>query len=141
MSNLYYWVKGLGIAISGAIVISGNSAIAQINHDVTLTNNSSVATQENIRIIEGGIKSGSNLSHSFKQFSVPAISTVYCKNTADIQNIISLVTNQKYGISADAVQKIQHSIDQSQIQDEDCSDCTCTCWSRTLRKWVPCSCT
>ena len=57
-------------------------------------------------MIEGLTKSGSNLSHSFKQFSVPTITTVYCKNTADIDNIISLVTVQKYGISADAVQKI-----------------------------------
>ncbi|MEH2436317.1 MAG: hypothetical protein V7K25_19060 [Nostoc sp.] len=40
MSNFLYWVKGLGIAISGAVVLSTNSAIAQINHDVTLTNNS-----------------------------------------------------------------------------------------------------
>lgn len=140
MSNLLYWVKGLGIAISGAVVLSTNSAIAQINHDVTLTNNYSVATQENIRIIEGLTKSESNLFHSFKQFSVPAITTVYCKNTADIDNIISLVTDQKYGISADAVQKIQHNIDQSQIQYEDCPDCTCTCWASNLKKWIPCPC-
>jgi hypothetical protein len=30
MSNLSYWVKGLGIAISGAIVFSGTSAIAEV---------------------------------------------------------------------------------------------------------------
>ncbi|MEH2043954.1 hypothetical protein [Nostoc sp.] len=39
MSNLLYWVKGLGIAISGAVVLSTNSAIAQISQDATLQDN------------------------------------------------------------------------------------------------------
>ncbi|MCC5646466.1 hypothetical protein LC607_26830 [Nostoc sp. CHAB 5824] len=38
MSNLSHWVKGLGIAISGAVVLSTNSAIAKINQDATLQN-------------------------------------------------------------------------------------------------------
>ncbi|PHJ58219.1 hypothetical protein VF14_19120 [Nostoc linckia z18] len=46
MTNLCYRVKGLAIAITGAIVLSGNSAIAQINQDATLTNKPGVITQE-----------------------------------------------------------------------------------------------
>lgn len=61
MSNLPYWVKGLGIAISGAIVFSGNSTIAKVNQDATLSNNFGVATQKSIRIIKGGTQSKRNL--------------------------------------------------------------------------------
>ncbi|MBD2533450.1 hypothetical protein H6G97_29370 [Nostoc flagelliforme FACHB-838] len=35
MNNLSYWIKCLGIAISGAIVFSGSSLIAQTNIDPT----------------------------------------------------------------------------------------------------------
>ncbi len=35
MNNLRYWIKGLGIAIGGAIVFSGNSLIAQRNIEPT----------------------------------------------------------------------------------------------------------
>jgi hypothetical protein len=39
MSNLFCWVKGLGVLIVGAIAFSGNSAIAKINQNSTLRNN------------------------------------------------------------------------------------------------------
>ncbi|MFN6569099.1 filamentous hemagglutinin N-terminal domain-containing protein [Dendronalium sp. ChiSLP03b] len=94
MSTLGVWFKSLGFAVGGAIALSINSAVAQIDPDATLPNNSQVTTQYNIRIIEGGTQSGSNLFHSFKEFSLPTGSTAEFKNAADIQNIISRVTGK-----------------------------------------------
>ncbi|WP_298920523.1 hypothetical protein [uncultured Nostoc sp.] len=67
MTNIWDLIKGLGITIGGAIVFSGNSAIAKVNLDGNLSNNFGVATQESIRILKGGTQSESNLSHNFKK--------------------------------------------------------------------------
>lgn len=91
-SSLRYSLKGLGVVGFGAIILSGNSAIAQIVPDGTLPNYSSVKTINNISIIDGGTQTGNNLFHSFKEFSVTAGTTAYFNNDANIQNIISRVT-------------------------------------------------
>lgn len=57
-----------------------------------MPNNSVVSTQGNTRLITGGTRAGSNLFHSFKEFSVLTGSAAYFNNAADIQNIISRVT-------------------------------------------------
>jgi filamentous hemagglutinin family protein len=102
MSNLWGWYQVLGVSIGSVIAFSVNSAIAQIIPDATLPTISSVSKQENITIIDGGTKVGSNLFHSFKQFSVLDKTTAEFNNTADVQNIISRVTGNNvsniYGI-------------------------------------------
>lgn len=65
---------------------------AQIVPDATLPVNSSVTTEGSTSIIAEGTRSGSNLFHSFEQFSIPTGRTTYFNNTLDIQNIISRVT-------------------------------------------------
>ncbi|MBN4005591.1 filamentous hemagglutinin N-terminal domain-containing protein [Nostoc sp. LPT] len=67
---------------------------AQIIPDSTLPNNSSVTTDGNISNITGGTQAGSNLFHSFEQFSVPTGVTASFNNAVDIQNIISRVTGR-----------------------------------------------
>jgi filamentous hemagglutinin family protein len=93
-STLWGRFQVLGVAIGSAIVFSANCASAQIIQDATLPNNSRVITQDNIRIIEGGTQAGSNLFHSFEQFSVSTGSTAYFNNALDIQNIINRVTGK-----------------------------------------------
>jgi hypothetical protein len=88
MSNLLYWVKGLGITIGGVIALFGNSAIATFSHYPASMNNSRVATQENIRIIEGGIKFESNFF-----LSVPTVNITDFNNSTSLNVDSSLVAS------------------------------------------------
>lgn len=67
---------------------------AQIVPDNSLTNNSVVPTNCTNCEITGGTTSGTNLFHSFEQFSVPINGTAYFNNPANIQNIFSRVTGK-----------------------------------------------
>lgn len=69
----WHWRFGLvsSLAISGAITAFPTCALAQIIPDVTLPVNSSVTTKGNNSEITGGTQAGSNLFHSFEQFSIP----------------------------------------------------------------------
>jgi filamentous hemagglutinin family protein len=67
---------------------------AQIVPDATLPTASVVTPQGATDVITGGTRTGSNLFHSFEQFSVPTNNTAYFNNSLDIQNIISRITGR-----------------------------------------------
>ncbi len=74
----------LGLGTSG-------QASAQILPDGTLPTNSIVTSGGALTTITGGTIQGSNLFHSFQQFSLPS-GTAFFDNAATIQNIIARVT-------------------------------------------------
>jgi filamentous hemagglutinin family protein len=77
--------------VVGVFLASVPSVDAQIRSDGTLP--TVVNRPNNLDFaIDGGSRSGSNLFHSFSQFSVPTGSTAVFNNPLDIQNIFSRVT-------------------------------------------------
>ena len=64
---------------------------AQITEDNTLS--TEVNTEDNLNFtVDAGERGGSNLFHSFTEFSVPSNGSVFFNNGATIQNIITRVT-------------------------------------------------
>ncbi|GAA6619858.1 filamentous hemagglutinin N-terminal domain-containing protein [Scytonema sp. NUACC26] len=93
-NDCHYWVREIiGVTMGiGAIAFQQMPTSAQIIADDTLPNNSQVTRIDNIRLIGGGTQAGSNLFHSFSEFSVPIGNTAHFFNGLEIQNIFSRVT-------------------------------------------------
>ena len=66
------------------------SANGQITPDGSVPTN--VNQQENVSEITGGEQAGSNLFHSFRDFSVPTGNEAFFNNAVDIDNILSRIT-------------------------------------------------
>ncbi len=95
----WYWRLGSAIfvAMGGALAYFGNCAHAQVTPDGTLGAESSVVTPTNVNglpgdVIDGGATRGSNLFHSFDEFSIPTGGEASFNNALNIQNIISRIT-------------------------------------------------
>jgi filamentous hemagglutinin family protein len=92
-----FWKLGIGlscVAIYGVIFSFENCTFAQITPDDSLGAESSVVkpVAPLTSQIEGGAIRGTNLFHSFEQFSVPTNGEVRFNNSLNIQNIITRVT-------------------------------------------------
>ena len=86
---------------SGSILLgllASQLTAAQIIPDNTL--NSTVKSQGNIRVIEGGTQRGDNLFHSFQEFSFSVLTgditgdTAFFNNDLAVRNIITRVTGE-----------------------------------------------
>ncbi|WP_375501407.1 filamentous hemagglutinin N-terminal domain-containing protein [uncultured Nostoc sp.] len=100
-SRVWYWQLSLmsSLAITGTLALSEYCALAQIKEDGTLGTNSSMVTPklingQNTDQIDGGATRGTNLFHSFEQFSVLTGNTAYFNNAANINNIITRITGK-----------------------------------------------
>ncbi len=92
--GLESWLVGgtICFAMSQTFAFKTKSAVAQITQDATLPINSNVILEGNTFNITGGTQAGSNLFHSFGEFSVPTDFIASFNNATNIQNIISRVT-------------------------------------------------
>ena len=88
-----YWLLGLsGSFVMGLSCGLTPSATAQIRADTTLPTPSAVTSTPNRALIQGGTQRGTNLFHSFRQFSVPRNSTAVFRVDRAVTNVFSRVT-------------------------------------------------
>lgn len=82
----------LAILVPSLAAMGQGAMIAQVIPDRTLSKPSVVKNSDSTATITGGTKAGSNLFHSFSQFSVPSGKTAFFDNSSTINNIITRVT-------------------------------------------------
>ena len=80
-------MKAIALTVMIGLGLTAQKTIAQMIPDNTV---GTIVSPTNL--ITGGTRSGSNLFHSFSQFSIPTNGSAIFNNAIDIQNIFSRVT-------------------------------------------------
>lgn len=86
-------LSGVSFVASFSLLASPTSA--EIVPDASLPEPSRVTVDDNRFTIEGGTPAGTNLFHSFWEFSIPTGGEARFNNSADIENILTRVTGQQ----------------------------------------------
>ncbi len=91
--NWGHYYLSIFIVVSALLFLEGslrqNSLQAQVIPDNTLPNPTGVQINGNTFTIEGGTAAGSNLFHSFQEFSIPMGTAALFNNSPAIANIIT----------------------------------------------------
>lgn len=88
--NLYTFFLSINYGFLFSI-LNSTPSFAEILPDSSAIG-TKVIQEGKTHVITGGSRSGSNLFHSFKKFSIPNGNTAFLKNSLDIQNILIRVT-------------------------------------------------
>ena len=80
----------LSLQLVGTVCLSASPVLAQVASDSTV--NTQVTQNGNVAEITGGEARGSNLFHSFQEFSIPTNNEAFFNNADSIANIFSRVT-------------------------------------------------
>ncbi|MGB7441703.1 MAG: filamentous hemagglutinin N-terminal domain-containing protein, partial [Coleofasciculaceae cyanobacterium] len=92
LKNPSWWVCILGLSSSLCLCIFATSNPAQCQVSSDGTTNTQVTFGNNTFTIVGGTLAGSNLFHSFQEFSLPTGQEAFFNNSPEITNIVSRVT-------------------------------------------------
>ena len=99
MINWGHYYLSIFSVVSTLLFVEGglrqNFLQAQVIPDHTLPNPTGVQINGNTFTIEGGTAAGSNLFHSFQEFSLPTGTTAIFNNSQAIANIITRITGGK----------------------------------------------
>ena len=87
---LLVWLQ---LSLGTVVCLSTSPLLAQVTTDGTV--NTQVNQNGNVTEITGGETRGSNLFHSFQDFSVPAGNEAYFNNASDISDIFSRVQRER----------------------------------------------
>ena len=93
MKPVYFrWLKTQGASVC-AVLLCASASNGQIVPDQTLPTSSKINAADCTNcVIEGGTLRGTNLFHSFQEFSIPTGGSAFFNNPGSIQNILTRVT-------------------------------------------------